>query len=73
MLSEGQDLTLVDVRAPGEYDTQHISRAINIPVADLRTRDTELDPVKAAYPDVLNRPSLQHGGQSTRPEEASRT
>jgi len=43
MLSEGGRLTLVDVRGPGEYDMQHIGKAINIPVADLRTRYTELD------------------------------
>lgn len=44
MLSGGGDTTLVDVRAPGEYDMQHVSKAINIPVAELRTRYTELDP-----------------------------
>ena len=36
-------LTVVDVRAPGEYDEFHIDGAMNIPVSDLRTRHAELD------------------------------
>jgi len=43
MLRDREDLALVDVRAPGEYETEHISKATNIPVADLRTRHTEID------------------------------
>jgi len=35
---------LLDVRAPGEYQDNHINGAINIPVADLRTRHRELNP-----------------------------
>ena len=42
-LSSKEDFTLVDVRAPGEYESEHISSAINIPVADLRVRHPELD------------------------------
>jgi rhodanese-related sulfurtransferase len=34
---------LVDVRAPREFADSHIAGAINIPVADLRTRSGELD------------------------------
>jgi rhodanese-related sulfurtransferase len=37
-------MVLVDVRAPGEYESLHIEGAINIPVADLRTRYEELEP-----------------------------
>ncbi len=37
---------MLDVRAPGEFKDSHIEGAINIPVADLRTRFNELDPKK---------------------------
>jgi hydroxyacylglutathione hydrolase len=43
MLSDGEGLALADVRARGEYESEHISEAISIPVADLRTRHTEMD------------------------------
>jgi rhodanese-related sulfurtransferase len=33
---------LVDVRAPAEFEENHIKGALNIPVADLRTRYSEL-------------------------------
>ena len=36
------DFVLVDVRAPAEFEDSHIKGAINIPVADLRTRYVEL-------------------------------
>ena len=43
-LSKGnQQFVLVDVRAPAEFKDSHIKGAINIPVADLRTRYDELD------------------------------
>ena len=35
-------LTIVDVRAPGEFQTHHIEGAVNIPAPDLRTRHKEL-------------------------------
>lgn len=38
-----QGLTLIDVRAPNEYDVNHIKGAINVPAPDLRTRHKELD------------------------------
>lgn len=38
-----EDFVLVDVRAPLEYADSHIKGSVNIPVADLRTRYTELD------------------------------
>ncbi|MBN2258730.1 MAG: rhodanese-like domain-containing protein, partial [Anaerolineaceae bacterium] len=41
--SGSEDFRLVDVRAPAEYADNHIKGAINIPVADLRTRHVELD------------------------------
>jgi glyoxylase-like metal-dependent hydrolase (beta-lactamase superfamily II)/rhodanese-related sulfurtransferase len=41
-----QKVVLVDVRAPSEYQESHIEGAINIPVADLRTRYNELDKEK---------------------------
>jgi glyoxylase-like metal-dependent hydrolase (beta-lactamase superfamily II)/rhodanese-related sulfurtransferase len=42
-LSEAAAFQLVDVRAPSEFDDSHIEGALNIPVADLRTRSGELD------------------------------
>jgi hydroxyacylglutathione hydrolase len=39
-----RNMALVDVRSSNEYAGYHIKGAINIPVADLRTRYTELDP-----------------------------
>ncbi len=52
--------TLLDVRAPLEYEDNHLEGAINIPVAELRTQSSELDP---EHPVVLicssgNRSSL---------------
>jgi hydroxyacylglutathione hydrolase len=69
MITGDVDFVLIDVRAPQEYEDNHIKGAINIPVADLRTRHSELDRDK---PTVLicssgNRSSLgvsildQHG------------
>lgn len=43
MISGDANFVLVDVRAPLEYEDSHISGAINIPVADLRTRHHELE------------------------------
>ncbi|MGA1839007.1 MAG: MBL fold metallo-hydrolase [bacterium] len=39
-----EKIVIVDVRAPSEYSNFHIEGAVNIPVADLRTRSSELDP-----------------------------
>ena len=41
--TQGGGIVLVDVRAPREYEQVRIDGAINIPVADLRTRFRELD------------------------------
>jgi glyoxylase-like metal-dependent hydrolase (beta-lactamase superfamily II)/rhodanese-related sulfurtransferase len=43
-IANGGDLTLVDVRSPGEYAQSHVQGAVNIPAPMLRTRHTELDP-----------------------------
>ena len=43
-ISGKEKLTVLDVRAPSEFESHHIKGAINIPVADLRTRHEELDP-----------------------------
>lgn len=37
-----ENFVLLDVRAPLEYEDSHIRGAVNIPVADLRTRHNEL-------------------------------
>ncbi|MBM4236732.1 MAG: MBL fold metallo-hydrolase [Firmicutes bacterium] len=46
LLQKGDNLVLLDVRAPLEFEESHIEGAVNIPVADLRTRYNELDPAK---------------------------
>lgn len=43
MIAGDFDFVLLDVRAPLEYEDNHIEGAINIPVADLRTRYNELN------------------------------
>ena len=69
MIISQNNFVLVDVRAKSEFEDNHIKGAVNIPVADLRTRHAELDQDK---PTVLicssgNRSSLgtsilmQHG------------
>ena len=40
-------IVLVDVRAPREYEDNHIEGAINIPAPELRTRFKELNPDKS--------------------------
>jgi rhodanese-related sulfurtransferase len=42
MITGAEKFVLLDVRAPLEYEDEHIEGAINIPVADLRERHTEL-------------------------------
>jgi rhodanese-related sulfurtransferase len=42
MMQSDSDIHVVDVRAPGEYEAEHIEGAINIPAPDLRTRYEEL-------------------------------
>ncbi len=39
---------LVDVRTPGEFAAGHIAGAVNIPVQQLDTRMTELEPKETA-------------------------
>jgi len=44
MITGDRNMTIVDVRAPSEYEGFHIEGAVNIPAPDLRTRYSELDP-----------------------------
>lgn len=44
MIIGTEKFVLLDVRAPLEYADNHIQGAVNIPVAELRTRHGELDP-----------------------------
>lgn len=44
MLKEDAGLRVLDVRSAQEFSQGHLKRAVNIPVAELRTRHTELDP-----------------------------
>jgi glyoxylase-like metal-dependent hydrolase (beta-lactamase superfamily II)/rhodanese-related sulfurtransferase len=39
-----RDMVLIDVRSQSEFEAFHIGGALNIPVADLRTRYRELEP-----------------------------
>ena len=41
-----QDLTILDVRQPSEYETSHIPGARLIPLAELDKRLDEIDPQK---------------------------
>jgi rhodanese-related sulfurtransferase len=43
MVTGAEKFVLLDVRAPMEYEDEHIEGAINIPVADLRERHKELN------------------------------
>jgi hydroxyacylglutathione hydrolase len=43
MITDTSSFVLLDVRAPLEYEDTHIKGAINIPVAELRTRHHELN------------------------------
>jgi hydroxyacylglutathione hydrolase len=43
MVTGSEKFVLLDVRASNEFEDSHIERAINIPVADLRERHTELN------------------------------
>ncbi len=45
-LTGDETIVLLDVRSPEEYEDNHIEGAVNIPVADLRTRWKELHPEK---------------------------
>ncbi|HHU62760.1 MAG TPA: CoA-disulfide reductase [Clostridiales bacterium] len=42
-LDEGEDIDIIDVRTPGEYDAGHIKNARLIPLDELRDRLGELD------------------------------
>lgn len=44
MITGAEKFVLLDVRAPLEYADNHIDGAVNIPVAELRSRHEELDP-----------------------------
>jgi rhodanese-related sulfurtransferase len=47
MATGSSKIVLLDVRAPKEYEDNHIEGALNIPAPDLRTRYKELDPEKS--------------------------
>jgi sulfur-carrier protein adenylyltransferase/sulfurtransferase len=40
------EITILDVRQPGEYKDSHIPGAVLIPLAELSDRASELDPDK---------------------------
>lgn len=46
VLTTDKEMRVLDVRPALDFAAGHIKRAVNIPVADLRTRHTELDPSK---------------------------
>lgn len=43
-LARGDRLQLVDVREPGEFASGHVPGAINIPMAEIESRLSDLDP-----------------------------
>ncbi len=43
MITDGSNFALLDVRTPQEFADNHLEGAINIPVADLRTRYQDLE------------------------------
>ena len=43
MVTGSEKFVLLDVRATNEFEEEHIEGAINIPVADLRKKDKELN------------------------------
>ncbi|MBO8168680.1 MAG: FAD-dependent oxidoreductase [Thermoanaerobacteraceae bacterium] len=49
VVNSGEDVQLVDVRSPEEYDGGHIPGAVNIPLDQLRDRLDELDKGKTVY------------------------
>ena len=61
--SGGERITLVDVRAPSEFEASHIEGAINIPAPDLRSRHNELD---SSYPVLLMCSSGQRSSLAAR-------
>jgi len=42
----GQEMTILDVRQPNEYEASHIPGAKLIPLPDLGSRLAEIDPQK---------------------------
>ncbi len=42
-LAEGADVTVVDVRRPGEWEAGHIARAMHLPLHELEKRAASLD------------------------------
>ncbi|MFP4482375.1 MAG: rhodanese-like domain-containing protein [Thermovirgaceae bacterium] len=47
MITDAEKFILLDVRAPAEFDDNHIEGALNIPVDELRSRHEELDRQKS--------------------------
>jgi rhodanese-related sulfurtransferase len=61
-LAQGQKLLVIDVRAPAEYATGHVSGAVNIPFGELRSRIEALRLPKDARIVTM----CDHGGRSSR-------
>lgn len=45
-LALGEDLVLLDVREPEEWDLCHIEGAVLVPMSEIATRHVELDPAR---------------------------
>ncbi|WP_436667253.1 FAD-dependent oxidoreductase [Latilactobacillus sakei] len=43
LLAKGTELQVIDVRSKKQYEAQHIETAISMPLADIRTRSSELN------------------------------
>ncbi|MDF2659729.1 MAG: sulfurtransferase TusA [Paenibacillus sp.] len=49
MLGQGEAIVVLDVREPAEYAFGHIPGAMSIPLGELESRLTELDPEQAVH------------------------
>src|SRR5688500_7133580 len=69
LLRERSDTRLLDVRTPGEFDTEHIAGAYNVPLDTLGEHGAEIRAAVAA-PVVL---VCRSGQRARRAEDALRT
>ncbi len=62
LIQRGEDLLLIDVRQPGEYQIASLPAAVLIPLGELSTRLSEIE----AYRDKRIVVHCHHGGRSLR-------
>jgi len=69
-LEAGEDVVVVDVRTPREYESGHIPDAVNVPLADLPAR---LKAVDAGFAELKTEPVFVHCASEARAAKAART